>query len=146
MRFYLERQKEELKAKLVRIVQMLQNNCLPHADNAESRTFFLNLVGDFYRYQIELIRVEEYAALENLAPIQKKARRDRDALIQRANEAYSEAFKMGVAYLNPCNATRLSVALNYTIFLADFRRDRQKALTLSAIVQELALTRIDDSA
>ena len=47
MRFYLERQKEELRAKLMRIVQMLQANCLPNADNAESRAFFLNLVGDF---------------------------------------------------------------------------------------------------
>ena len=47
MRFYLERQKEELRAKLMRIVQMLQASCLPNADNAESRAFFLNLVGDF---------------------------------------------------------------------------------------------------
>ena len=50
-----------------------------------------------------------------------------------------------MSYLNPCNVTRLAVALNYTIFLAEFKRDKQKALTLSAIVQELALTRIDDS-
>ena len=47
MRFYLERQKEELRAKLMRIVQMLQSNCLPNAENAESKAFFLNLVGDF---------------------------------------------------------------------------------------------------
>jgi len=36
--------------------------------------------------------------------------------------------------------------MNYTIFLAEFKRDKQKALTLSEIVQEMALTRIDDSA
>ena len=105
----------------------------------------MNLVGDFNRYQIELIKVEEYAAIENLAPLQKKARRDRDLLLQRANESYSEAFKLAIAYLNPCNVTRLAITLNYTIFLADFKRVMQKALTLSAIIQELALTRIDDS-
>ena len=81
MRFYLERQKEELRAKLMRIVQMLQSSCLPNADNAESRAFFLNLVGDFYRYQVELMKVEEHALIENLSPMQKKARRDRDQMI-----------------------------------------------------------------
>ena len=94
----------------------------------------MNLIGDFYRYQIELIPVEENLAPDALTPAQKKTRRDRDQLISRATEQYYEAFKLAVTYLNPTNATRLAVALNYTIFLADFKNDKQKALTLSGIV------------
>ena len=144
MRFYLERQKEEMRVKLNQIVTMLIDSCMPNAKNAESKVFFMNLIGDFYRYQIELIKVEDVPVYD-LSPIQKKTRRDRDNLMQRATESYYEAFKLAVAYLNPCNATRLAITLNYTIFLADFKKDRQKAITLSTIIQELALTRIDDS-
>jgi hypothetical protein len=67
-------------------------------------------------------------------------------LLQRATDAYFDAFKMAVTYLNPCNSTRLSVALNYTVFLVDLRNDQKRALNLSRITQELAMTKIDDSA
>lgn len=96
MRFYLDRQKDELRVKLGQIVTMLNTHCMAHAENAESRSFFLCMIGDFYRYQVEMIKVEEYSALENLGVMQKKARRDRDQLIQRANEAYYEAFKLAI--------------------------------------------------
>ena len=146
MRHYLERQKDELRQKLTQIVQMLQTSCLPNSGHQESKAFFLNLIGDFYRYQIELIPVEEEVEHSSFTQAQKKTRRDRDHLIAKATEQYYEAFKLAVTFLNPTNATRLAVALNYTIFLADFKNDKQKALTLSGIIQELALTRIDDSA
>ena len=65
--------------------------------------------------------------------------------MQRTNESYLEAFKIAVTYLAPCNAIKLSVALNYTIFLAELKREKQKALKLLEIIEELALTCIDDS-
>ncbi len=52
---YCERLRDETKTILVEIVQMLQQTCIANAKNIESRAFFLNLLGDFYRYQIELI-------------------------------------------------------------------------------------------
>ena len=146
MKYYLERQKDELKTKLSQIVQMIQTSCLPNSSNHENKSFFLSLVGDYYRYQIELINYEEGLTFENMTPIQKKQRHTRDLLIQRATDSYQEAFNIAATYLNPCNTTRLSVTLNFTIFLAEFKKDKQKALTLSEIIQELAHTRIDDSA
>ena len=53
---------------------------MPNAKNAESKVFFMNLIGDFYRYQIELIKVEDVPIYE-LSAIQKKTRRDRDNLM-----------------------------------------------------------------
>eukprot|EP00353_Schmidingerella_taraikaensis_P015473 CAMPEP_0185612778 /NCGR_PEP_ID=MMETSP0436-20130131/23477_1 /TAXON_ID=626734 ORGANISM="Favella taraikaensis, Strain Fe Narragansett Bay" /NCGR_SAMPLE_ID=MMETSP0436 /ASSEMBLY_ACC=CAM_ASM_000390 /LENGTH=124 /DNA_ID=CAMNT_0028246419 /DNA_START=671 /DNA_END=1042 /DNA_ORIENTATION=- len=67
-------------------------------------------------------------------------------MLQRAAESYFEAFKLVITYLSPVNATRLSVALNYTIFLVEFSKDHQKAIMLSRISVELAQTIIDDSA
>ena len=65
---YNERLKEELKAKLVEIVQMLQSSALPNAKNVESKAFFLNLIGDFCRYQVELIIAEEFLQSDNMVP------------------------------------------------------------------------------
>ena len=44
--------------------------------------------------------------------------------MQRATDSYYEAFKLAASYLNPCNATRLAVTINYTVFLADFKKDK----------------------
>ena len=41
----------------------------------------------------------------------------------RASEAYCEAYRIASMYLNPCNATRLSVTLNYSVFLAESKKD-----------------------
>lgn len=51
-----------------------------------------------------------------------------------------------MTYLACCNAIRLSVALNYTIFLSELRNDQAKALKMLQVIQELALNEIDDSA
>ena len=48
--------------------------------------------------------------------------------------------------MNPCNAARLQIATNYTIFLHEIRKDTIKAINLLKVTQELALTLIDDSA
>jgi len=66
--------------------------------------------------------------------------------MQRANESYFDAFRLAMNFLHPCNAIKLSVTLNYTIFLAELKHEKQKALKLLEIVQELALNCIDDSA
>lgn len=91
---YNERLKEELKVKLVEIVQMLQSSALPNAKNVESKAFFLNLIGDFCRYQVEMITAEDFRQSDNTVPsIQKKAKRDRDMLLQRASDFYFDGFK-----------------------------------------------------
>ena len=47
---YLDKLKEEMKAKLTLIIQMLQTQALANSENAESKAFFYNLIGDFQRY------------------------------------------------------------------------------------------------
>ena len=53
---------------------------------------------------------------------------------------------MAAVNLNPCNAVRLQVAVNYTIFLHEIKNDTMRAVNLMKVTQELALTAIDDSA
>ena len=59
MQQYLDKLKEEMKAKLTLIIQMLQTQALTNSENAESKAFFYNLIGDFQRYQTEIYRVED---------------------------------------------------------------------------------------
>jgi len=54
--------------------------------------------------------------------------------VQRTHDSYLEAFKIAVTFLSPCNAIKLSVALNYTIFLAELKKEKQKALKLLEII------------
>ena len=78
---YCERLKDETKTTLVEIVQMLQQTCIANAKNIESRAFFLNLLGDFYRYQLELLAPEENNSIDQLTNVQKKLKRDREMLL-----------------------------------------------------------------
>lgn len=64
MRQYIEKLKDEAKMKMVEILQLLQTSCLAQAENRETKAFFLSLIGDFYRYQIELIRLDENVPME----------------------------------------------------------------------------------
>ena len=32
---------------------MVEQNCMPLADNSESKVFFLKIIGDYYRYASE---------------------------------------------------------------------------------------------
>lgn len=67
-------------------------------------------------------------------------------MLKLAAESYYEAFKIAMNFLSPCNATRLSIAQNYTVFLVESSKDYTKAIMLSRITMELAQTIIDDSA
>ena len=97
--------------------------------------FFLSLLGDFFRYQVDLctVLIDESITHENMLPQQKKAKRDRDNLVHRASESYYEAFKMAAVNLNPCNAVRLQVAVNYTIFLHEIKNDTLRAVNLMKV-------------
>ena len=67
----------------------------------------MSLIGDLYRYKVELILVDDVTPLEQLQSIHKKMRRDHDFLLNKAAEAYYDALKLAVNFLSPCNATRL---------------------------------------
>ena len=68
-------------------------------------------------------------------------------MLKLAAESYFEAFKIAMNFLNPCNATRLSIAQNYTVFLVESsNKDYSKAIMLSRITMELAQTVIDNCA
>ena len=61
---YTEKLREELRTVLQEIVELLKKNCLQQAKNVESKVFFLNLIGDFYRYQIDTIIVDDQTPFE----------------------------------------------------------------------------------
>ena len=69
MQIYLDKLKEEMKAKLTLIIQMLQTQALANSENAESKAFFYNLIGDFQRYQTEMYHVDDSVPLENMSTV-----------------------------------------------------------------------------
>ena len=144
---YLDVIRDQARTRMTDLVQMLTTFTIPNSTNAESKAFFFSLAGNIMRYHIGLIKcVDDSTPSETMTPMQKKSRRDRDQLISKANESFHEAFKLSVNYLTPVNPIRLSVALNYTIFLFDLKQEHNKAIKLLEITQELAMTLIDDAA
>lgn len=71
MRNYLDKVKDGLKSRLNELTYLLENKCLPLAENAESKASFLNLIGDLIRYQIQLYK-EEKVPYDQLTSLQKK--------------------------------------------------------------------------
>jgi hypothetical protein len=94
--------------------------------DAESAVFFLKMKGDYFRY------------LAEVAPQESKA-----AVVENANEAYSEAFKISEDQLKSTNPIRLGLALNYSVFHYEIRQEPTEACTLAKKAFDNAIAELD---
>lgn len=95
-------------------------------DAAESRVFFLKLVGDHYRYLAEL----ETGA-------------DPEAL-RLALEHYREAAAVAETQLPATDPTRLGLMLNYSVLVYEQCRDVRQACDLAKSAFDRAINRLDE--
>ena len=94
------------------VVNTVKNNCMPLAQDDESKAFFYKMIGDYYRYVAE-------SANESILEEVKNG----------ALDGYSNAYTHSGA-LNPCNPIRLGLALNYSVFYYEVMNQHGKACEL----------------
>jgi 14-3-3 protein epsilon len=90
---------------------MINERVLTKSLSNEARTFFVKMVGDFYRYSCEIAEAGQ--------PLQ--------AMKAAALKAYNEANEIP---LLPYNPTKLGTVLNFSVFYYDVMKDHKRALEL----------------
>jgi len=116
----------ELYTNCMRIVKMVEDNCLNLAKEDESKAFFQKMIGDYYRYVAESAQEDKLEHVKN-----------------GALKGYQEANNLSKG-LNACNPIRLGLALNYSVFFYEVMNDHKKACELGESALTEALEKIDD--
>lgn len=118
---------KELKDICNEVLMILNTRLIPKAveDGGEKAVFYLKMVGDYYRYLVEVAEGSE-----------------RDNFAEKADEAYSKA--QGFANdLPSTHPNRLGLALNYSVFYYEIQNDPEKACEIAKSAFDGAIAELD---
>ena len=123
---YKKKIEKELENKCKQIISIVKDKSMKKATEAESKTFYLKMIGDYYRYIAE-------TANESLL----------EEVTEGATEYYGKATEASKE-LKPYNSTRLGLALNFSVFYYEVKSDIPKACTLAENALDQAKENIDN--
>ena len=124
---YKKKIEDELYNNCEDIINTVNTDIMKSATEAETKSFFMKMVGDYYRY------IAEAASGDRLEKVKQDALKN-----------YNDASELANASLNPCNAIRLGLALNFSVFHYEVMSDVKTACTLGEKALQDALEKLDD--
>ena len=95
------------------IINSVKDHSLKKAESPESKTFYLKMIGDYYRYIAESVKGDKLAEVT-----------------EHALDFYTQATESSKD-LQTYNSTRLGLALNYSVFYYELKNDSKKACELA---------------
>lgn len=110
---YKTKIEDELNELCNDIIKAVEDRSLPKADSPESKTFYLKMIGDYYRYIAECVKGDRLADVTG-----------------KADEYYGKATEEA-KNLPTYNSTRLGLALNYSVFYYELKNDSGTACKLA---------------
>jgi hypothetical protein len=96
------------------------------ASTDETKSFFLKMIGDYFRYVAECASGDQLETVKNGA-------------LENYNLAATQS-----ASLNACNPIRLGLALNFSVFHYEVMNNHKQACELGEAALSEALEKIDD--
>jgi len=90
----------------------------------EDRVFYMKMIGDYYRYLKEVFENDE-------------------DLKTKCSDSYGEAMKLAEEHLASTNATRLGLALNFSVCYYEIMGEKQKACDLAKKAFDDAIEKLD---
>ncbi|KAH7729972.1 14-3-3 protein [Aphelenchoides avenae] len=111
---YREKVETELRELCNEALALLDKLLLPKSIDCESKVFYLKLKGDYYRYLAEIAVSDA-----------------RTAVTDKCQRSYQEAFDIAKDEMHPTHPIRLGLALNFSVFHYEIRRDLDKARELA---------------
>ena len=121
---HIENELREICNKLQEIVD---KNLIPNNDEVDTLVFLYKLKADYFRYICEFAEGNEY----------------QDNLI-KAEEYYKKAYEIADKKLPIINCNRVSVALNYAIFLYETKKDKKSGFDIAQNTFKESMKFIDD--
>ena len=123
---YKKKIEGELQKDCQNIINMIKNDAMKALADPEGKTFFLKMVGDYYRYMAESAQADLFAQA-------------RDGAL----EHYKQADTAGKD-LPACNPIKLGLALNFSVFYYEVMTDNKQACSLAETALQDAMNKIDD--
>ncbi|CAG9311316.1 unnamed protein product [Blepharisma stoltei] len=117
----------ELRRHCDDVLNVIDTDLIPKVGNSESRVFYLKMKGDYYRYMAEL----EQAAAQSQTAI-------------RAGESYQAALDIAKNELPPTHPTRLGLALNFSVFNYEIKKENDKACEMAKAAFDEAIPELDN--
>ena len=109
------------------IIAVIKADILASASDQEAKAFFLKMIGDYCRYIAENAKGDKLESCK-----------------AQALESYQQAQEISVSSLEACNAIRLGLALNFSVFHYEVMSDVKKACELGEKALQDALDKLDD--
>ena len=113
LRSYIQKVEEEIKMLCEDAIQILNDHLVTKARTTDEQVYYLRMKGDYYRYQAEFMLGES-----------------RESAVSNSALAYQNARDKSLA-LEPTHPTRLSLSLNYSVFIDTLLNDRRKAFKVA---------------
>ena len=107
-----------------KVIDIINTKVLKKDIESEAKTFFVKMVGDYYRY------IAENAKDSKLEEVK-----------QKALKAYDDA--NGIT-LPPCNPIKLGLALNFSVFHYEVMKNHKQACDIADKSLQEALDKIDE--
>ncbi|XP_070534004.1 14-3-3 protein zeta-like isoform X2 [Ptychodera flava] len=110
---YREKVEKELRDICNDVLLLLDKYLISKASTPDSKVFYLKMKGDYYRYLAEVAGPEK------------------QSIVTDSQNAYSEAFEVSQAKMQPTHPIRLGLALNFSVFYYEILNSPQKACELA---------------
>lgn len=123
---YREKVEKELKDICQDVLGLLDKHLIAKAGNPESKVFYLKMKGDYYRYLAEVASGD-----------------DRASVVDNSQQAYSEAYEIAKANMQPTHPIRLGLALNYSVFHYEIQNSPDRACQLAKQAFDDAIAELD---
>lgn len=124
---YLTRISSEIVVICNNVVSLIDEHLLDcEKVDEESKTFYMKMEGDYYRYAAEVTADEQ-----------------RKKYAKLANEAYSSAYETSRSTMKPPHPIRLGLALNYSVFFYEIEDHRSKACNIAKQAFDEAIKDMD---
>ena len=123
---YKEKISAELESNCNKIISIVNDFCLPKAEDDEAKVFYLKMIGDYYRYTAETAtggKLEE--------------------VTENASKFYQQATD-AAGKLKPYNSNKLGLALNFSVFWYELKNDSSKACSIAEEALNGARDEIDN--
>ncbi|XP_066294695.1 14-3-3 protein zeta-like [Branchiostoma lanceolatum] len=108
------------------VLTLIDKFVLPTVENKENEVFYNKMKGDYYRYLAEISEGSE-----------------REDMVTKAKESYEKAYAKATTSLTPTNPIRLGLALNWSVFHYEIRKDPKEACRVAKEAFDAAISDID---
>ena len=118
---------KEVKRLCTDVTKLIDEKLLKNPENVKAEIFFLKMKGDYYRYMTEVC----------------SAGRELGDVISKSNQAYEKAWNLAVKKLPTANTLRLGLALNFSTFFYEVKKQPKMACKMAEGAIEGTVTGLD---